>query len=183
MTRPLAADARPLTRLGLAGLGAHVFYELAAGVGMPGASVIGPVPAAGLWAAATVGGMRAARRWPPERDAAFAAVNGLGLAAVLGHLGGWPHRRTRLGLPWLTSCEGMGPERMPGYNAILYVSGAATALALLTENRAAGARWALASVALAPVLSPLQHGEHRRLVRRARQRPGWATRRLVREAA
>jgi hypothetical protein len=29
----------------------HVFFELGAGVGMPFASVLGPVPAAGLWAA------------------------------------------------------------------------------------------------------------------------------------
>jgi hypothetical protein len=42
----------------------------------------------------------------------MAVVNGLSLAAAVGHLAGWPRRRTRLGLPWLTDCEGLGPGLM-----------------------------------------------------------------------
>ena len=172
---------RPFTRLGVAGLGAHVFYELAAGVGMPLASVLGPTAAAGVWGAGTVGGLRAASRWPASRDGVFAAVNALGLAAVLGHLASWPRTR-RFGLPWLRSCEGMGPELMPAYNVILDVSALGAAAGLLSENRRARRRWALAGLALAPVLAVAQHAEHRALTRRAHAQPGWWNRRLV-EAA
>ncbi len=75
-----------MTRLATAGLAGHVFFELAAGVGMPLASVLGPMPAAGLWAVTTAGVWRAAASRPASSDATLALWNGLGLAAVLAHL-------------------------------------------------------------------------------------------------
>lgn len=169
---------RLFTRLGIAGLGAHVFYELAAGVGMPLASVLGPTAAAGVWGAATVGGLRAAGRWPSTRDPLFAAVNAMGLAAVVGHLTSWPHTR-RFGLPWLRSCEGMGPELMPAYNVVLDVSALGAAGGLLAENRRARRGWAVVGLALAPALAVAQHAEHRALTRRAQAHPAWWNRRLA----
>src|SRR5829696_574185 len=121
---PAEPRGRPATRLGLAGLAAHVFFELAAGVGMPFASIAGPVPAAGMWTVGTGGLWRAAKTRPASADPVFAAVNGLGLAAIVAHMAGWPRRRTRLGLPWLQDCEGLGPELMRFYNPILYAGGA-----------------------------------------------------------
>jgi hypothetical protein len=67
---------RPLTRLSSAALAGHVAFELAAGVGMPFASLVGPVPAAAGWTAATAAVQLAAGR--PGSDRALAAA-----AAVL----------------------------------------------------------------------------------------------------
>ena len=168
---------RPFTRLATAGLAAHVFYELAAGVGMPTASVLGPLPAAGGWALGSAAIWRAAATRPASADTALATWNGLGLAAVLGHFAAWPARRTRLGLPWLRTCEGLGPELMPAYNTILYASAAATITALARENRSASRRSLLVLV-LVPALMAMQRAEHRRLRDRARRSPAWWNRRL-----
>jgi hypothetical protein len=172
----MSPPRRPWTRLASAALAGHVFVELAAGVGLPGTSVLGPGPAALLWAAATAGVQRAAGS--PSAGTGLAVVNAAGLAAVLAHLAGWPHRWTRLGLPWLIDCEGLGPELMPLYNPVVQLGGAASLAALLTEDRAAP-RWVfLLPGALVPVLVRLQHAEHARLRELARRRPGWWNRRL-----
>src|SRR3954447_22116074 len=57
----MRAPGRPWTRLASTALAGHVFFELGAGVGMPFASVLGPVPAAACWAAGTLQVQRAAR--------------------------------------------------------------------------------------------------------------------------
>jgi hypothetical protein len=169
---------RPWTRLTGAAMAGHVFFELGAGVGMPFASVLGPAPAAAVWAMGTVAVQKAAGS--PSHDTALAVVNGLSAAAALAHLAGWPRRRTRLGLPWLTECEGLGPELMRWYNPVVYLGAAAAAAALATENREAP-RWAgLAPLVLVPVLVRVQHVEHERLRRFAIRRPGWWNRRLQR---
>jgi hypothetical protein len=126
---------RPLTRLTVASLAAHVVFELGAGVGMPLASVIGPYVATGFWALATSGVWVASAR-DASTDKVLAAANGFGIAAVSAHLLGWPTRRTRTGLPWLEDCEGLGPELMPFYNPILYLSGSVGLLAILRERTA-----------------------------------------------
>ncbi|MCO1598940.1 hypothetical protein M8C17_27685 [Micromonospora sp. RHAY321] len=169
---------RPLTRLAAAGLAAHVFFELGAGVGMPAASVLGPVPAAGLWAVGAGTLWRTAATRPASSDAVFALCNGAGLAAVLAHLRGWPRRRTRLGLPWLRECEGLGPDLMPFYNPILYVSGVAALAGSLLENRSAPRYLPLLTLGLVPLFIVTQHSEHWRLRDIARRRPGWWNRRL-----
>jgi hypothetical protein len=167
---------RPWTRLAGAAMAGHVFFELGAGVGMPFASLLGPVPAAVAWAAGAVAVQKAAGS--PSRDTALAVVNGLGLAAAMGHLTGWPRRRTRLGLPWLTDCEGLGPDLMRWYNPIVYAGGVAAVVALGRENRSSP-RWAwVAPLGLVPVLVRVQHAEHQRLRGQAIRRPGWWNRRL-----
>ena len=171
-------SSRPSTRLATAGLAGHVFFELAAGVGMPSASVLGPLPAALAWATGTAALDRLAARPSPAGDRTLAVANGLGLAAVVGHLAGWPRRRTRAGLPWLVDCEGLGPRLMRWYNPVLYVSGLAALGGLLRENRSAP-RWLGWSVLTAvPSLVRVQHAEHERLRALARTRPGWWNRRL-----
>jgi hypothetical protein len=162
------------------GTAAHVFYELASGVGMPAASVVGPVPAVAAWATATAGVLGSAGRADPSHDRAFASLNGLFLAAVIGHYVAWPW--TRRGLPWLADCEGLGSERMPVYNTILYLSGGAALAGLLLENRDGRARAALLAVSLVPVTVVLQRREFRRLQELAWRRPGWWNRRLRRAA-
>jgi hypothetical protein len=169
---------RPLTRLATAGAAGHVFFELAAGVGMPFASFLGPGPAAGLWSGYTAGVWRTAANRPSSADRALAVVNAISFAAVIAHFLAWP-RRTRFGLPWLEDCEGLGPELMPIYNPILHLSGAAALGALLAENRTASRRLPLLVVAATvPVLVRAQHGEFRRLQQRAQRTPGRWNRRL-----
>jgi hypothetical protein len=169
---------RPFTRLATAGLAGHVFFELAAGVGMPFASVVGPLPAAIVWASGSVTLDRLAARPSPAGDRVLTAMNGLGLAAVVAHLAGWPRRRTRVGLPWLVDCEGLGPDLMRWYNPVVHASGVAALGGLLAENRAAPRWLGWSQLAAVPVLVRLQHGEHRRLRALARTRPGWWNRRL-----
>jgi hypothetical protein len=53
-TRSPTARRRPWTRSATAAAGAHVFYELLAGVAMPFTSRWGPGTAATFWAANTV---------------------------------------------------------------------------------------------------------------------------------
>jgi hypothetical protein len=173
------AGRRPLTRLTVASLAAHVVFELGAGVGMPLASVIGPYAAAGFWTLAT-GGVWVASARDASTDKVLAAANGFGLAAVSAHLLGWPTRRTRTGLPWLEDCEGLGPELMPFYNPILYLSGSAGLLAIVRENRTAPVQLPMAMLGLVPALIAYQHWEHRRLRRQAHTRPAWWNRRLRR---
>jgi hypothetical protein len=169
---------RPCTRGAIVGLAAHVFFELGAGVGLPAASVLGPLPAATLWAGSTVAALRGAARAPVSGDTGFAIGNAAALTVVLGHLTGWPRRSTVLGLPWLTDCEGLGRELMPAYNAILYSSGAAALAALLAENRCARRPVTLLPLLFVPIVVRAQRAEHRRLLRNARQRPRWWNRRL-----
>jgi hypothetical protein len=171
------AGRRPLTRLTVASLAAHVVFELGAGVGMPLASVLGPYRAAGFWTLAT-GGVWIASARDDSADKVLAAANGFGIAAISAHLLGWPHRRTRTGLPWLEDCEGLGSELMPFYNPILYFSGVTGLLAIVRENRTARLHLPMAMLGLVPALIAYQHWEHRRLLRQAHTRPGWWNRRL-----
>jgi hypothetical protein len=153
-----------------------VLYELLAGVAVPLASRVGVAPAAGLFGAGTVVAVREAARRPSADDGAFCALNGLYLAAVLGHFASWPRTR-RAGLPWLVECEGLrGPALQP-YNVILHLSWLA-AVAGLAENRR-GRRWGAIVPALAvPVLRATAPGEYIRLLEQAGRRPRWWNRRL-----
>jgi hypothetical protein len=170
--------SRPFTRLATAGLAGHVFFELAAGVGMPFASLGGALPASAGWAAACGALWRTAGRSSPAADRVLAVADGMGLAAVAAHLAGWPRRRNRLGLPELADCEGLGPELMPLYNPILQVSALGALGGLSRENRAAPWWLGWTALSLVPVLIRVQHAEHRRLVARAGSRPRWWNRRL-----
>src|SRR3954462_12987842 len=174
------ARARPWTRAAVAGSAAHVFLELGAGVGMPGASVAGPVPAALIWAGGTRAVWRIASsgRWTPTARCASTTA---WLTAVVAHYTGWPHRqprRHRLRLPWLTECEGLRGTVMVPYNLVLLFSGAAAVVALLRENRSALAVLGWAPLVLIPAFGRFQHAEQRRLSRGAEERPAWWNRRL-----
>ncbi len=175
---PLAdtGNRRPWTRLGVAGIGAHVFYELATGVGMPMASRVGPVPAALGWSIGTVSAFAEAGRRPSDADRVFSVLNGVFGSAVIAHLTSWPATRT-LGLPWLIECEGISGKLVHPYNVILYVSGMA-AVGGLVENRQGRALGMLVPLLLVPALRREQRREFSRLRVRAIDRPGWWNRRL-----
>jgi hypothetical protein len=175
---PSSTAGRPLTRLSTCALAAHVFVELAAGVGMPGASVLGPARAGATWATGFAVIWRSAGARSTSAERALALWNGFGAAAVGAHLIAWPTRRTRIGLPWLCDCEGLGPELMRVYNPILYVSGVAAAAAIVRENRSASRLLPILAMTLTPALAVAQRVEHRRLRAIADQRPAWWNRRL-----
>jgi hypothetical protein len=172
------AGPRPWTRLAIAGSGAHVAIELGAGVGLPLASVVGPLPAAAGWAAATAAGWRAAGQGGSRRDTVLRVVDGTALAAVAAHWLGWPRRRR--GLPWLTRCEGLEGGVMVPYNAVLAVTAVGAVAGLVRENRSAGRAAGLAPLALVPALVRVQHREHAALVAAAHAHPAWWNRRLAR---
>jgi len=171
---------RPLTRAASLGTAAHVFHELGSGVGMPLASVVGPLPAAAAWTTGTAAVVGSAGRADGSHDRAFASLNGVYLSVIIGHYVAWPW--TRKWLPWLADCEGLGADRMPVYNAILYVSGGAALAGLLLENRGGRAFAAALPVVLVPVAVLAQRSEFRRLQELAWRRPGWWNRRLRRAA-
>jgi hypothetical protein len=170
--RPL----RPWTRLGAIATGAHVFYELAAGVGMPFTSRIGPIGSATLFGVSSGVVFRGAGQGPPSHDAAFSIANGIFLSAVIGHFASWP--RTNVGgLPWLTECEGLTGRLIPPYNLILYISGLA-AVGGLVENRKGGLWGAAVPLAFVPLLTFEAPREYARLRAQAQRRPRWWNRRL-----
>jgi hypothetical protein len=166
---------RPWTRLAAIGAGAHVFYELAAGVAMPFASRTGPLPMAMVFGGSTAWVLdRAGRR--PDGDTMFSLIDGVYLSAVLGHFATWP-RTSVAGVPWLVECEGLTGRLMPPYNLILHVSGVA-AVAGLVENRRGGWWGVLVPLALTPALVFETPREYARLRTQARRRPRWWNRRL-----
>jgi len=166
----MKATSRPFTRVATLGLAGHVSFELAAGVGLPLASVIGPVPAAGLCAASTASTFRAEERRPRNRGPLVRTGERL------------RHRRCDIallrlaeaayGLPWLADCEGLGPELMP---AILYVSGSAALAGLLRESRGGRLLGGALAVGIVPVLMAGQRWEFRRLQDQAQRRPQWSS--------
>lgn len=161
---------RPLTELALAASAAHLLYEVGAQVGLPGAAAAGIVPAGSAFGSATVWAWRRAER-APHGDRGVASVDALLAAAAVAHLTGWPRRRGLLGLPALVECEGMGPELMRPYNALLYTSGVAALAALAAEGAGAARGPALLGVAAVPALVVLQRADHRAREHRARERP------------
>jgi hypothetical protein len=168
---------RPWTRAGILALAGHVYYELAAGAGIPGASRLGPGAAAALWGAGTAVVHRGAGT-PSPAERRLAVLNGLLLSAVLAHFLGWP-RTSRHRVPWLTECEGMSGRLMAPYNLILYVSGVC-AVGGLWESRRRAAWAAPVPFLVVPWLVRLQHEEYARLTRQAHRHPGWWNRRLQR---
>jgi hypothetical protein len=167
---------RPWTRLGVVSMGAHLYYELAAGVAMPLSSLAGPAPAAAVWATGTACSYAAAGRRDQRSDNAFGILNGLFLSAVAAHFIYWPKRWVG-GVPYLVECEGLRGRVVAPYNGILYVS-AVAAVAGLVENRRAGLRGGVLPLVVVPVLLRAQRAEFRRLKTQAHRDPAWWNRRL-----
>lgn len=170
------ARGRPWTRLGTVANAAHGFYELASGVGIPSASLAGPVPATVVWTAASLRALQLAGRRDRLHDFRFGMLNGMFLTAVLTHFIFWP-KRWVAGLPYLAECEGLRGNVLAPYNAILYVS-VLSGVAGVLENGRAGIRGARIPVLFVPVLIRLQSVEFRRLKAQARREPRWWNRRL-----
>ncbi len=139
---------RPFTFLTALGTAAHHTFEVRAGVGLVFEPFIGRRGALALWA----GGLPAwaAAAWCGEGESLekwLALNNGAGLAGGIVHFVEWPWE-LRSGIPFLVEAEGMTPERLPPYNAILQLWVVAGALALALETPRHARRWALAGLLL-----------------------------------
>ena len=169
---------RRVTKVATAGVAAHVFFEFAAGVGMPVRVVPGPGTSRDA-----VG--RLHRRGLADRRQQ-AGVGGPGVhrdqrrppGGRSGPLPGLAAMANRVRLAWLVDCEDLGPDLMRFYNPILHLSGAAAVGAISTENRSAPKALApLVVLITVPVLILGQRGEFRRHVHRAQWVPRWWNRR------
>jgi hypothetical protein len=169
---------RRWTRLGIVAVAGHLGYELAVGVGVPGAPRLGVRPAVAAYTVMTVAAYRAAGRLaPPLGDRRFAVANGLFASAVISHYTSWP-RTTRHGLPWLLECEGIDGSLIAPYNVVLQVSAVAAAGGLI-ENRSAWP-WGVATALVAvPAVRRMTPPEFARLLEQAAAHPGWWNRRLA----
>ena len=95
---------------------------------------------------------------------------------MISHFISWP-RTTRVGLPWLTECEGLDGRLMGPYNAMLYLS-ALAAVGGAVENRGAWQWSAFTPAVVVPFLARETRLEYRRLLAQSAQRPRWWNRRL-----
>lgn len=174
----MPVDARPWTRFGILTFAGHLGYELVAGVAVPLAPHLGVRAATAVVITPVAVSYVPAGRLPsPRADRSFAVVNGFFLAAVLAHFSSWP-RVWRLGVPWLTECEGLQGPVMGPYNLLLQGSGLA-AMVGLVENRSQW-RWGVATTFLAaPLLRWATPREYAMLKEQAARCPRWWNRRLV----
>jgi hypothetical protein len=139
---------RPFTLLTALGTAAHHAFEVRAGVGLVFEPFIGRRGAVAMWATGLPAWAAAA--WLGEGEAIekwIALNNGAGLAGGIVHFVEWPWE-LRGGIPFLVEAEGMTPERLPPYNAILQLWVLAGALALALETPRHARRWALAGLLL-----------------------------------
>jgi hypothetical protein len=171
------APARPLNLLTAAGATAHHGFELAAGVGLVFQPWLGLGGSATLWGtlfpAWAVVASRGSRRWDPL--VAFAAGMSLGAAALHFSLWPWSFRR---GVPWLDEAEGLRPEHLPAYNALLYGWAAAAVGAVAFETPRRSRPWALAGFAATLPLRGTAREHFRWIREEARTHPAWWNRAL-----
>ena len=169
---------RPLHALTATATAAHHVFELAAGTGLVFQPYIGLARAAGLWSVGLPGWFAAAARGSKRWDRPLAFLAGLSIGGATVHFTLWPFRLKR-GLPVLVEAEGLKPEQLPAYNAVLYVWAASAAAALAVETPREARRWALAGM-LAAV--PLRWSARHHFVwikDQARSHPAWWNRALA----
>jgi len=161
---------RPFSALTALGTMAHHAYEVRSGVGLVFEPFLGRSASVALWATqlpawlvvACVGGRRF-DRW-------LALNSGMGFSGALVHFAEWPWELRR-GVPTLIQAEGMTPERLPAYNAILQSWLVAGALALLLETPRDARRWALLGIAMGEPLRRSAAHHFRWAREQARQEP------------
>lgn len=169
---------RPFHAMTCLAAATHHAFELAAGVGLVFQPYLGLRGAAGLWGTTLPAWLllsaRGSRRW--DRILAFLAGLSLGGAAV--HFTLWPVRRWR-GLPVLEEAEGLRPEHLPAYNAVLYGWALAALAAIVADPRPGARRWAIAGALCALPLRASARYHFRWVREQARSNPAWWNRALV----
>jgi hypothetical protein len=143
---------KPLNALATLGAAAHNGFERWAGVGVFLEPWIGRRATNVLWSVTLpVGFLRALVG--DERDGPLLAFNaGIAIAGMGVHFADWPWSLRWGALPWLDEAEGLTPEQMPYYNALLWAWLLGGAGSVLLETRREHLKYALAGVATAPLL-------------------------------
>jgi hypothetical protein len=130
----------------------HHGFELSSGVGLVLQPELGLGGAAALWGSQIPIWMVLAARGDSRWNRLLSVWSGVALGGVLVHFLLWPWRRNRLGMPLLVEAEGLKASSLPTYNAILYIWGAAAAVSIVREVPPGDRRWALAGLAMLPLL-------------------------------
>ncbi len=159
------------------GATAHHAFELAAGVGLVFQPYLGLGGAGALWGLSlptwAAGAVRGGKRW----DGILAFLAGLSVGGAAVHFTLWPWSAER-GPPLLTDAEGLRPELLPAYNAVLYAWGLSALVAVARETPRSW-RWGLAGVvASAPLRISARH-HFRWLSEQAVANPAWWNRGLA----
>lgn len=154
-----------------AGAAGHHAFELAAGVGLILQRELGLPQALSVWAIGLPGVAVLSLRRPNWSAGPLALAVGASLAAVATHYTLWPWR-VRFGVPYLTDAEGLSPQALLPYNALLLGWGGASvvaACAVPTGSR----RWLV--VGMLGIVPFRRHAEHHFawLCRQARSNPAW----------
>lgn len=145
--------ARPLNVVATLGSAAHHLFERRAGVGVFLEPWLGRRATNAFWSVVLPYGLVSASRGR-ERDRPMLAFNaGISTAGALVHFSEWPWTLRFGVLPLLDEAEGLRPEQMPAYNAILLTWLVAGAASALLETRREHARFVLAGLATAPLLA------------------------------
>lgn len=143
---------RPWTVLAAAGTSAHHGFELTEGVGLVWQPELGLTAAGALWGGQlsiwTALAARGGRRW----DKLLAVWSGAALGGVAVHFLLWPWQTNQIGIPTLTEAEGLAPSKLPLYNLILDLWGAASVLSIARDIAPRDRRWALVGLATLPLL-------------------------------
>ena len=169
---------RPLHVLTAVGAVAHHGFELVAGVGLVFQPYLGLGGAAALWGIGLPGWLVIAARGSGRWDRLLAVLAGLSAGGAAVHYTLWPVE-VRRGLPLLVEAEGLRPESLPAYNALLYGWAGVAVAAVLLETPSEERRWAAAGmVAALPLRASARH--HFRWIReQAETRPAWWNRALA----
>src|SRR6266508_4045410 len=98
----------------------HHLFELVAGTGLVFQPYLGLRGATTLWSVALPGWFLAAARGSPKWDRPLAFLAGLSIGGACVHFTLWPFE-TRRGVPLLVEAEGLRPDQLPAYIAVLYI--------------------------------------------------------------
>jgi hypothetical protein len=150
----------------------HHLFELGAGTGLVFQPYLGLRGAATLWSVALPGWFAAAARGSRAWDRPLAFLAGLSMGGAAVHFTLWPFE-IRRGVPVLVEAEGLRPDQLPAYNAVLYAWALAAALALARETSSGSRRWALAGMLAAVPLRFSARHHFRWIKEQARTNPAW----------
>jgi hypothetical protein len=143
---------KPLNALATLGAAGHNGFERRAGVGVFLEPWIGRRASNVLWGVTLPLGFARAVRGD-DRDGPLLALNaGVAIAGMLVHFVDWPWSLRWGLLPWLREAEGLEPEQLPAYNAILWAWVLGGVGSVVRETRREHLKYAIAGVATAPLL-------------------------------
>ncbi len=171
--RPKRKLERPWTVLAAALTAVHHGFELSSGVGLVGQPELGLVGASSLWGAQIPLWITLAARGSKRWDRLLAVWSGAALGGAVVHFLLWPWRRNNLGVPVLTEAEGLRASRLPAYNTLLYLWGAASALSIARDIPVRERRWALVGLATLPFLRLSARHHFSWVVEQATVNPAW----------